>query len=113
MSKFRIQMLAVCASGLLVLGIVAQASSQARKMGSQKMAVESGTSVGTAMGKYEDVSQIMRQVFTAGDRGPNSPAVKHAADVDMPAQGGTPQKLLVYLRNATVHKWYCDNFGLR
>ncbi len=114
MTMFRIQMLAVCASGLLVLGIAAFApASQATRVGLEMTALTSGASVRATVGKYDEVSQVMRQVFTAGPLDANSPAVRHAADVDMPARGGTPQKLLAYLRTPSVRKWYCDNFGLR
>lgn len=64
--------------------------------------------------KYEQVSQVMKSVFSGGDLGPNSRAVKHAADTDMPARGGTPEALKTYLQqNATVKKWYQDNFQLK
>jgi len=72
-----------------------------------------GATAGNA--KYEQVSQVMRSVFSGGDLGPNSPAVRHAADVDMPARGGTPQALQAYLisQNGQVKKWYRDNYHLQ
>ena len=65
--------------------------------------------------KYEQVTTVMKQVFTGGDLSPNSRAVKHAADVDMPARGGNPEALKVYLnsQNGTVKNWYKTNFGLQ
>ena len=65
--------------------------------------------------KYDQVSTVMKQVFTAGDLSPNSRAVRHAADVDMPARGGTPDSLRAYLnsQNGAVKNWYKTNFGLR
>lgn len=65
--------------------------------------------------KYEQVSKVMKQVFTGGDLGPNSRAVRHAADVDMPARGGTPDSLRAYLNSqgGTVKNWYKTNFGLK
>ena len=64
--------------------------------------------------KYEQVASVMKEVFTGGDLGPNSRAVKHAADVDMPARGGNPEALKTYLnsQNGTVKNWYKTNFGL-
>ena len=70
---------------------------------------------GAGNSKYEQVSQVMKGAFSGGDLGPNSRAVRHAADVDMPARGGTPEGLRAYLnsQNGQVKKWYRDNFGLR
>ena len=64
--------------------------------------------------KYEQVSKVMRSVFgSGGDVSPASPAVKHAADVDMPARGGTPEKLKEYLSKPEVKKWYREKFNLK
>ncbi|MES2978886.1 MAG: hypothetical protein V4731_10720 [Pseudomonadota bacterium] len=73
------------------------------------------TGQSAAAGKYEKVSAVMKQVFSGGDLGPTSRAVKHAADVDMPARGGTPEALRAYLnsQNGTIKNWYRTNFGLR
>lgn len=65
--------------------------------------------------KYDKVSAMMKEVFTGGDLSPNSRAVKHAADVDMPARGGNPEALKAYLnsQNGTVKNWYKTNFGVQ
>jgi hypothetical protein len=66
--------------------------------------------------KYEYVSRnVMSRVFSSGRLDPDSPAVRHAADVDMPAHGSTLDSLYAYLQsqNGAVRKWYCDNYGLR
>jgi hypothetical protein len=68
----------------------------------------------SAMARREQVVAVMKQVFNGGDLGPNSRAVKHAAEVDMPARGGTPEALHAYLesQNGVVKGWYRTNFGL-
>jgi hypothetical protein len=64
--------------------------------------------------KYEQVAAVMKQVFSGGDLSPGSRAVRHAADVDMPARGGTPETLRTYLnsQNGVVKNWYKTNLGL-
>ncbi len=96
------------------LGSILQATLPlARTLASSCQNFSGGNTVAAAA-KYEKVSQVMKQVFTGGDLGPNSKAVRHAADVDMPARGGTPESLRAYLtsQNGTVKNWYKTNFGL-
>lgn len=40
------------------------------------------------------------------------PAVKHAAEVDMPARGGTGPKLCEYVKQPQVQQWYRQNFRI-
>ena len=82
--------------------------------GAKPSAVASAAGQPTAATRYELVAAVMRQVFNAGDLRPQSRAVKYAADVDMPARGGTPATLYAYLtaQNGVAKAWYKANFGL-
>ena len=95
-------------------GILPSANSVVGQLASTCSTFAAATA-GAANSKYEQVSQVMKSVFSGGDLGPNSRAVRHAADVDMPARGGSPDALRAYLnsQNGQVKKWYRDNFGLK
>jgi hypothetical protein len=102
----------------LAAGAVSSVLPSANSVVSQLSSTCSSFSAGSSSAanrKYDQVSQVMRSVFSGGDLSPNSRAVHHAADVDMPARGGTPEALRKYLnsQNGQVKKWYRDNFGLR
>ncbi|MGZ8231769.1 MAG: hypothetical protein ACXWUS_19240 [Burkholderiales bacterium] len=93
--------------------ILPGATSLVKQLASTCQSVSS--QAGAANSKYEQVSQVMRSEFSGGDLSPGSRAVRHAADVDMPARGGNPEALRQYLRsqNGQVKKWYRDNFQLK
>ncbi|CAN5708956.1 hypothetical protein BH11PSE7_BH11PSE7_20060 [soil metagenome] len=77
-------------------------------------AAAAATAAAAAAAKYEQVANVMKQVFNGGDLSAGSRAVKYAADVDMPARGGTPDALRTYLnsQNGVVKAWYRTNYGL-
>jgi hypothetical protein len=94
-------------------GALPSANSVVSQLSSTCNTFSSASTAGNA--KYDQVSKVMKSIFSGGDLGPSSRAVKHAADVDMPARGGNPEGLRAYLnsQNGAVKKWYRDNFQLR
>ena len=64
--------------------------------------------------KYELVAQLMASEFSAGDRSATSGAVRHAADVDMPARGNSIEGLRQYLNSSpTVEGFFTVGLQLR
>lgn len=63
----------------------------------------------------DQVSDLLKQLFSGGDLGPNSPAAKHAVTVDLPARGKTVDALRAYLlaNNGAAKAWYRVKFALR